>query len=68
MMDNISNAQRVGLKAVLALVLRDYSTQSCSSLKWDLCISNSWFFCKYHVLPLFLIWSVKVICASCFAL
>lgn len=41
MMDNISNAQRVGLKAVLALVLRDYSTQSRTSLKWDLCISNS---------------------------
>lgn len=51
-MDNISNTQRVGLKAVLALVLGDYSTQSCCSLKWDLCISNS---CRVlHSCPTFI--------------
>lgn len=73
-MDNISNTQRVGLKAVLALVLGDYSTQSCPSLKWDLCISNSCRVSCIHVLPLFgLLWcctpkSCEVICAGCFAL
>lgn len=73
MMDNITNAQRVGLKAVLALVLGDYSTQSCPSLKWDLCISNSCRVSCTRVLPLFvLLWcctpkSCEVICARLFA-